>query len=170
MNLDEIINKRYSVRKFKQDKISEAIIKQIINAGRLAPTARNTQSQKYYIVNSNDVKDKLKQEQAFKHDFVYTAPSILICAVDPTPYPDPEERGKKFAIIDCTISSSFLMLKATELGLGTCYVGLIDENKIKQILDIPEKYLIPFVIPIGYPDIEQSERKRKPLEEFYEEV
>ncbi|MCC7552097.1 nitroreductase family protein [Candidatus Micrarchaeota archaeon] len=170
MNLDKVIDARYSVRKFKSDEIPDDLIKKLINVARLAPTARNTQSQKIYIINSNDLKDKLKKEQAFKQDFVYTAPSILICAVDPTPYPDPEERGKKFAIIDCTISSTFLVLKATELGLGTCYVGVIDENKIKQVLDIPDKYLIPFVIPIGYPDIKQGERKRKPLEEFYEKI
>ncbi|MCC7571545.1 nitroreductase family protein [Candidatus Micrarchaeota archaeon] len=170
MNLDEIVNNRYAVRKYKEDSVSDELIDKIMEVVRLAPTARNTQSQKFYVVNSRDMKIKMKEENVFPHDFVYTAPTILICTVDATKYPDSNEKSRKFGIMDGTISSAFLVLKAVELGLGSCYIGLIDEKKAAKVLNIPKEETVLFALTLGYPDVEQGERKRKSLENFYKVV
>lgn len=170
MNLDEIINKRYSVRKFKTDKIPEDLIKKILNAGRLAPTGNNAQPQKFYVISSDENKKKLKENNIFKQDFVYKAPVVIICAGNPDSYPSVEGDNFIRATRDVSIASAFIVLKATELGLGTCYVGWIERDKTKEVFNIPEKYTVPYAIVFGYPDIEQHERNRKSLEEFYEEI
>jgi len=170
MNLDEIIDKRYSVRKFKQDKIPDDLIKKIVNAGRLAPTGNNAQPQKFYIINSDEGRKKLKENNIFKQEFVYNAPVIIICVGNPDSYPSVEGDNSVRAIRDVSIASAFMVLKATELGLGTCYVGWVNKDKVKEVFNITERYTIPYIIALGFPDIEQHDRKRKPLEEFYEEI
>ncbi|MBT7402163.1 nitroreductase, partial [Candidatus Woesearchaeota archaeon] len=68
--------------------------------------------------------------------------------------------------IDLSIASSFLALRATELGLGSVFVAWIRRDKIKEVLNIPKEYIIPFVLPIGYPAEDPSPKPRKKLNEI----
>lgn len=167
MDLDQIMNKRFSVRKFKSDKISDEMIEQIINAARLAPTGNNAQPQKFYVITSDENKNKLKEVNAFKQPFVYDAPVIIVCTGNPNAYPSVEGSNETRAIRDISISSTHLVLKSTELGLGSCFVGWIERDAIKKALNIPKEYVIPYVIPIGYVDMKQHELNRKPLGDYY---
>ena len=71
------------------------------------------------------------------------------------------------AMINTSIASSYIVLRATELGLGTCYIGLMFKNKIKKILNIPEDYNVLFTIAVGYPAKEGNPRVRKSLKNFF---
>ena len=72
---------------------------------------------------------------------------------------------RDLAIGDISIASQNLVLRATELGLGSCYVGLLSREKIKRILGIPKKYMIPYVITLGYADEEPGVRTLKSMDE-----
>jgi len=172
MNVKNAIHQRESIRKYKNKKVSEEIIKDLIDAARRAPSAKNTQSHKYFIVKDEKTKNELKKHNVFRQPFVYDAPLIVICCADPKKYPkkvDIDNTSKDYALIDLSIASSFLVLRATELGLGAVFVAWIYRNKIKEILNIPKNYIIPFVIPMGYPTGERRDpslRSRKKMDEI----
>ena len=97
----------------------------------------------------------MKKNKIFKHPFVYDASAIIICCADsdlsvkPSDiiFSDPDTQGK--AGRDLAFVSQNLVLRATELGLGTCYIGMVDRQKLKEILNIPKNYALPFVIIAG---------------------
>jgi len=169
MRVKEAINLRKSIRKYQDKEISEEIINELLDAARKAPSAKNTQSHRYFIVKDKDIKDKLTKQGAFKQPFVNDAPLIIICCTDPSQYPksaDVDETPIHYAYIDLAIAASFLVLRATELGLGTVFVAWIYRDKIKEILNIPKNYIIPFVIPVGYPAEDPIPKPRKDLKEI----
>ena len=169
MNVKETIESRKSIRKYKDKQISEEIITELLDAARKAPSAKNVQSHKYFVVKDKETRKKLKEYEVFRQDYVYDAPLIIICCADPTQYPesvDVDANPNNYAHIDLSIATSFLVLRATELGLGSVFVAWIYRDKIKKILNIPEHYIIPFVIPIGYPAEEPKQKSRKDLGEI----
>lgn len=169
MDVQKVINIRKSIRKYKDKQISDEIINELLDAARKAPSAKNVQSHKYFIVKDKVVKNKLIEVGAFKQPFVNDAPLIIICCSDPSQYPkstDVDETPVNYAYIDLSIAASFLVLRATELGLGTVFVAWIYRNKIKEVLNLPKNYIIPFVIPMGYPDEDPNPKPRKGLKEI----
>ena len=169
MNVKETINLRKSIRKYQDKQIPEEIVNELLEAARKAPSAKNIQSHRYFIVKDKDVKNKLIKHGVFKQPFVNDAPLIIICCADPAQYPksaDVDETPTNYAYIDLSIAASFLVLRATELGLGTVFVAWIYRDKIKEILNIPKKYIIPFVIPVGYPAEDPISKPRKNLNEI----
>ncbi len=102
-------------------------------------------------------------------DFVYTAPLIIICCGDPSVYTNAEavdDANELRAIRDLGISSQNLVLRATELGLGTCYVGWMDKEKVKSVLGIPEHFVTPYAITVGYAAKAAKETSRLPVEDI----
>ena len=169
MNIKKTIDLRKSIRKYQDKQISEEIINELLGAARKAPSAKNVQSHKYFIVQDKDTKDKLIKHKVFKQPFVNDAPLIIVCCADPSQYPksvDVDETPINYARIDLSIAASFLVLRATELGLGTVFVAWIYRDKIKEILNIPKNYIIPFVIPVGYPAEDPITKPRKDLNEI----
>jgi len=169
MDVVNAIGLRRSIRKYKDKKVSEEIINELLNAARLAPSAKNAQLHKYYVVKDKKVITELKDNNSFQQAFVSRAPLIIVCCVNPNEYPsieNQEAKMKEYALIDLSIASAFLNLRATELGLGVTFIGLIDDKKIRKVLNISKDYLLPYVLTVGYPDEDPSERPRKKLKEI----
>ena len=172
MEVKEAIQKRKSIRKYKDKKLDKNIINELIEAARLSPSAKNTQTWKFKLVTDEKTKKLLKENKVFRQDFVYTAPLIIVCCADYKSYP--ESKGGEYsnvsprerAITDLAIASQSLVLRATELGLGSCYVGLLNERKLKKLLNIPENFILNYVITIGYTDEEGIKTTRKEKEEI----
>jgi len=168
MDVEEAINRRRSIRKWQDKEIPDEIINQLLDAARRAPSAHNVQSHRYFVAKTKDI-SKLVENGAFKRSFVGEAPLIIVCCADPSKYPEStevDETPEHYAYIDLSIAASFLVLQATELGLGSVFIAWIYRDKIREVLNIPEGYIIPFVIPIGYPDENPPERPRKSLDEI----
>ena len=172
MNVKTTIAKRRSIRKYKDKEVSNVLIKELINAARFAPSGNNAQPARYFIVKDKNIKSELKKNKIFKQDFVYSAPVIIVCCGNPKAYPRVKfEAGfdDSFvirAIRDVAIAAQNLVLRATELGLGTCYIGWRHKDRIKKVLGIPKNYVVPFVITVGYPDERMKTRPRKDLKEL----
>lgn len=73
--------------------------------------------------------------------------------------------GQMTAPVDCSIALSFMMLRATDLGLSTCWLGMVDSEEVKKILNIPEEYEVIALTPLGYADEEGRPRNRKSFDE-----
>lgn len=148
MELDEVIRGRYSVRDYSDRKIEDEVMAQVIEAGMLAPTAKNSQRQRVYVVCSDDKIAKLRAACRC----AYNAPAVLcFTAENSEVYYNPFEETFNSGHQDCSIVATHMMLKAYELGLGTCWVNHYSRARVRELLDIPESEEIVLLMPIGYP-------------------
>ncbi|MBU1202386.1 MAG: nitroreductase family protein [Nanoarchaeota archaeon] len=169
MDVKDVIERRKSIRKYQNKQVSEEIINELLDAARRAPSAKNTQSHKYYVVKDKEMIDKLKEHGVFKQSFVYDAPLIIVCCANPKLYPssvDVDDTPQNYALTDLSIASSFMVLRAEELGLGSVFIASVYREKIREVLNIQEEYIIPFVLSIGYPAEEPNPKTRKKLSEI----
>ena len=169
MEVHEAIKNRRSIRKYKDREISSQLINELLEAARLAPSAYNAQPWKFLVVNDKKIINELRENKIFFQDFVYNSPVIIICCADIDSYPVRAKDNfalRELAIGDLAFASENLILQATELGLGTCYIGLFDKEKIKKILNIPEKYIVKYAIIAGYSDEEPKPTPRKSLDDI----
>ena len=86
MDVKEAIKIRKSIRKYRDKEVSADVVKELLEAARLAPSAKNKQSHKYFIVQDHETKDGLRKKDSFRQEFVYTAPLIIVCCADPSLY------------------------------------------------------------------------------------
>ena len=170
MDVKKAIESRRSIRRYQDKPVPEDLVKEVIDAARLAPSGNNAQPSNYFIVEEDITKKKLRDNNLIRDKWVYDAPVIIVCCANPKAYvkwvkgwDDPNEIR---AIRDLSIASSYLVLRATELGLGTCYCGWIKHNEIKGVLGIPEHFIVPYVIALGYPAEKPNARPRKRIEEI----
>lgn len=166
--IKNVIAKRRSIRKYKDKKVPDNLLREIFDAARLAPSGCNAQPAR---LKDEDTKKKLKSNKVFEQNFIYTAPIIIICCGDPSAYPreDSTEYGESYAMRanrDISIAAQNLVLRATELGIGTCYIGWMHRVKAKKVLNIDRNYVISFAITLGYSDEKPKARPRKKLKEI----
>jgi nitroreductase len=150
----DIIKNRRSVRDFTDKKIPESAIETLIDALRWAPSAGNLQSRKFYFVFNEDIRNKLAKA-GLKQDFVsFTAraPLVVVACTDRNIASRYGERGMHlYCIQDSAASVQNMLLAAHDLGLGTCWVGAFKEEKVREILGLPDNLRPVAIVPVGYP-------------------
>lgn len=164
-DLMEIITNRRSIRSYKSQEIEEEKLEYLLDAFRKAPSAKNRQPWKLVIV-----KDKHKKSDLTiacnNQIFIAEAPIIIIaCAKEDEAYSAMGGYLNSFSV-DIAIALEHLILAATELGLGTCWIGSFKEKLVKDLLDIPENVRVVALTPLGYPNKETPNRGRKSLSEI----
>ncbi|MBR9675470.1 hypothetical protein GOV05_00495 [Candidatus Woesearchaeota archaeon] len=176
MDVVDAIKKRTTIRRFLDKKVPKELIKQVIDAARLAPSGNNAQPWQFYII-ENDEKTKrmLKANQVFVQNFCYDAPLIILCLADPNVYKKSahDDENEKRALRDLSISSAFMVLRAQELYLSSAYIGWVNRQKFKQLYELDEELILPYAILFGYTDSETTSHMRKRLSEVvlnYDEV
>lgn len=162
MDFLKLAEKRYSVRKFSDKPIEQEKLELILNAGRVAPTAKNNQPQQIYILQSAEALEKLGRCSPC----LYGAPAaILICYDKDVSWK--RNDGKEHGDIDASIVLTHMMLQAEELGLGTCWVCVFDPVAVAAEFGLPGNLVPSSLMPIGYAagDAEPAPRhfERKPL-------
>jgi len=167
MDFYEVVRKRRSYRFYKSDMPEREKINNILEAGRLAPTWANMQGVEYIIVqDAEKVKNIWKavgQRKKFQE-----APMYIIGIISEEGS-GANSNGLKYFTVDFGICFQHIILAATAEGLATCWIGWFNEDKIKKICEIPEKYRVLGLTPLGYPIKPKEEihdRDRKPLEEI----
>ncbi len=165
MKVLDVIQKRQSVRKYKEDPISEKALMRVLEAARLAPSGKNFQPWKFIIVKDKALKEKLAQASAGQF-FMAEAPIIIVgCGYPDNCYAHMGRYMKSWSV-DVTIALEHLILQAQEEGLGTCWIGSFEEEEVKAILNIPENVKVLALTPLGYPDEIPRSRGRKSLDEI----
>ncbi|MFH1222476.1 MAG: nitroreductase family protein, partial [Candidatus Micrarchaeota archaeon] len=113
MDVKKAIEQRRSIRKYQNTKVPDSIIRELIDAARLAPSGNNAQPSRYLIVKDKNTKKKLKENKIFEQEFVYSAPVIIVCCTDPNAYKkrieEYDDQNEIRAIRDLSIASSFLV-------------------------------------------------------------
>lgn len=162
MNVYEAIQKRKSIRDYEKRPVEPEKLQRILEAGRLAPTARCSNATRFVLVDGPAALKKL-QEGCPGQPAIAKAPAVLVVCSDNT-----REMGcgQRASTVDCSIALSFMMLAAEEEGLGTCWIGGFEQAPVKQALGIPEGYDVVALCPLGYPAEAGRPRDRKPLEEI----
>ena len=148
MEFSELVKERYSVRSFSDRQIEDEKLNKILLAGNSAPTAKNLQPQRIYVVQSKEALAKINDVCAC----IFGAPTVLLVAADKNemwknPFYDTYNTGD----IDASIVCTHMMLQAWELGIGSCWVGYFDEEKVKKQMGLPEDEKLVAILPIGYP-------------------
>ena len=166
MNFLELAKERYSVRKMKPERVKQEDLNKILEAVRLAPTAKNMQRQRLLVINTEEGIEKIKQ--CTSCDF--GASTIIIISYEKDDEQNESEFSRKYGLIDTGIVATHMCLEATNLGLGTTMVGLFDRELTKKLFNIPAKYQPELLLPIGYIDRKPSRlhEDRKPIEELVE--
>lgn len=164
MEIIEAIKSRTSVRKFSDKKIDSNTLITILDATRFAPSAFNRQEWRFVVV--KDSENMLKMvEEAKTQPFVAEAPVVIVaCAKSSGPI---MSCGQPCYVIDVAIALDHLSLAALEYGVSSCWVSLFNENKVKEMFDIPDKVRVIALMLLGYPSEQvMSEKKRLPLTKF----
>ncbi|OGY43290.1 MAG: hypothetical protein A3J62_02890 [Candidatus Buchananbacteria bacterium RIFCSPHIGHO2_02_FULL_38_8] len=154
MDFWQVLESRHSVRSFNPDKkITEEQIERLLKAARLAPSAGNMQDWYFEVIKDILVKRKLVDEAISSgQDWINQAPVIIVVCTDlDTAKQNYGQRGVElYSIQDTAAATQNLLLAATELGLGTCWVGAFNEEKVKEILELSANLRPVVIVPIGY--------------------
>ncbi|MBW2407082.1 MAG: nitroreductase family protein [Deltaproteobacteria bacterium] len=169
MKFDQILNTRRSVRSFDRRPVSQKDIISIIEAARLAPSACNSQTWRFIFVTQRDIIRKICHEAmrpVIPNKWLEQAPLLIVGCSQLDVIANrvgTRVTGIEYYQIDLGIAMEHMVLKATELGLGTCWIGWFDETHIKDILVIPKKIKVSALLAVGYPkEAPGKKRKRKP--------
>jgi nitroreductase len=166
MELFEVIKKRRSIREYESKRVEDEKLKKILNeAARLAPSAKNIQPWKIIVVEDDNLKQKLV-EAAKGQKFLAQAYYVLVvCVNEKECYQEHGDYMSSFAV-DGAILMDHLILAATDLGLGSCWIAKFNEEKVKDSLNIPTDYRVIALTPLGYPAEKGKDKGRKPLSEI----
>ncbi|MGP8154949.1 MAG: nitroreductase family protein [Smithella sp.] len=196
MELSDVIASRRSIRKFREGDISVDTINSLINAARLAPSGSNLQPARFIIVQSPDAKKNLSQFTPYKFiakagvifvccidistiasrdarleellkEGVFDGVDIDMSdsSVAPTPLTE-TEAIKSYLSMNLAIAVEHVVLKAVDLGLGSCWIGRFDRDKVKQWSSLDENIFPVVLLPVGYPDQIPKARSRFLLDKY----
>ena len=151
MQFYEVIETRNSANKFSSEPIDKSSLNRIINATMRSPSWKDNLSFKVIFVDDDNLKSQLSETLMNDTDEMANAlkeaPMVAVMAGDPSK--SEKVDGKEYYLVDGAIAMQQLILAATSEGYGTCWLGTMDEDKIKQALKIPQKYNIIGMTPIG---------------------
>ncbi|MDP6670357.1 MAG: nitroreductase family protein [archaeon] len=144
--------KRRTIRRFLEKTVSFEALEKCVEAARLAPSARNTQELEFIVVNNAEKLEQLNKAVRFggvvaeKGRVKGEEPKAFIAIIA-----NKEKSDEAYTSINVGIAAQTIVLTSFEQGLGTCMLGAIERDQIKEILGIPESYSLPLVIALGYP-------------------
>ena len=165
MDVFDAIEKRRSIRNYEPTPIPREKLEKILEAARLAPSASNAQPRHFIVVTDKERRDALATGMFAR--FLKQAPVVIVACGD-------EKKSPKWYPIDVAIAVENMVLVATGEGLGTCWIGSFDENKVRAVLKIPENLRVVVLLAVGYPSgkeglgskVFRAVRKRKALDEI----
>lgn len=166
MDFLTLAKERYSCRYFSDKKVEQEKINKILEAARLAPTGRNSQSQRILVLTDETELGKLSGCTSYG----WNAPLVMIICYDKNECWHRDIDDFDGGAQDICIVTTHMMLEVTDLGLGSTWVGAFDPFKAREIYNIPENLEVAAILPIGYPSEtahpSRLHNDRKPVEEI----
>lgn len=164
MTVHEAIRTRKSVRAWADRPVARETLERVMEAARLAPSARNDQEWRFVVVTDEGLRGKLAAA-AKNQVFVGQAPVVIVACAET------DRRtmacGHPSFLIDAAIAIDHITLAAVEEGLGTCWIGAFDALEVRSILGIPKSIEVVELLPLGYPaDASPVQKKRLSLDEI----
>ncbi|MEM2122443.1 MAG: nitroreductase family protein [Candidatus Bathyarchaeia archaeon] len=143
MDFFDVVKLRRSVRSYASTPIPEDSLIRILEAGRLAPSAGNRQPWCFIIVKDHEKRVRIARGCRYGR-FIAESPIVIVGCGD-------KEASPRWYAIDTAIAMEHMVLAATALGLGTCWIGAFNGEDIRDLLRIPSKFEIIALLAIGYP-------------------
>lgn len=154
----DFLSKRRSIRGFKEDTIDESRLNKILEACNLAPSSGGLQTFEIYQIKNRKIKEKLVSA-AKDQTFIAQAPLVLVFCANPSRSVERfGERSQLFSVQDATIAAVHAQLAIHALGLSTVWIGAFDENKVSEILQLPQGQRPIAILPIGYGNEKPKEK------------
>jgi nitroreductase len=160
MSLIDFILSRRSIRSYQQKDIPEEILAQILEAGRQAPSAVNKQPIRFIIVKDNEIKKEFSK--GLFNRFVKDAPVVIVGCADVNSL-----LTGKWAIVDTAIAMQNMVIASLTIGIGSCWIGAFNEDNVKKLLKIPNKWKVVALLTLGYPAEQPNQKNKKKLEEMF---
>ncbi len=162
MTILECIEKRYSCRAYQDKAIEQKKLDQILEAARLAPSAKNIQDWRFVVV--TDKEKKRQVVESTNRPEVFAKAGAIIAACSNSSYV--MTCGQAIGPIDIAIALEHISLQATELGLATCWIGSFLPEKVRSVLEIPEDIAIIELMAVGYSVDQPIRTSREALEKI----
>ena len=146
MEFKEVVKNRYSCKKFNGRQVGDDKLNAILEAGRLAPTAKNLQEQRIYVIRSDEALAKIDAATPCR----YGAPTVLVVAYDKNnvfTYPGGKSNS---GAEDATIVATHMILAAADEGVDSCWLNFFDPEKLAEALGLPENEEILMLMDLGY--------------------
>ena len=176
MNATDCIKTRRSIRNYKEEQIPQDVMREVIDIARFAPSWKNGQIARYYVVQSAELKQKIAESCVM--GFTYNtgtltkAPAIVVVA-----YVEKRSgferdgscttsKGSEWEMFDAGIATQTLCLAAHEKGLGTCIMGIFEDKAVAEAINLPEGQKVGALVAIGYPAEEPAAPARKEAEQL----
>ena len=149
MNFMELAKKRYAVRSFCDIQVEKEKLDAILETGNIAPTAKNLQPQRIYVLQSEEALTKLDTLTHCR----YGARTVLLFTYNADEeWKNPLEEGIHSGVEDVSIVATYIMLAAAEQGLNTCWCNYFSNNKLEEIFGLPASEKAVLIMPVGYAD------------------
>lgn len=147
MSFLELAKERHSVRGFSDKPVEQEKLDKIIEAGMVAPTAKNLQPVRIYVMKSADAMQKMNALTRC----IFGAPmALLVCYNEEEAWHSPFNEEYISGEMDASIILTHMMLEAWEQGIGSCWVGLFDHNEAAKVFELPPEIKPVAVMPLGY--------------------
>ena len=163
MEISRLIRQRYSVRAYKPDPVEDDKLQKVLGAARLAPTAANRQPFQLIVIHTQGRQKEL--QRVYNRDWFVQAP-LVICAVGLHDKAWVRYDQTRYTAVDVAIAMDHLILAATDLGMGTCWIAAFNPVTAREILELPKNTEPMIFTPLGYPADEPKEKERKPLSDL----
>ena len=163
MKFLELAMRRYSVRAYKAKPVEDNKLQEILEAARIAPTAANRQPFQLVIIPTKGREEELLR--IYNKRWFVQAP-LIICACSVSSRSWVRQNGKSYCDVDVAIAMDHLVLAATDLGLGTCWVGAFNPDEARKVLNLPDDLEPVVFTALGYPDDEPGKKIRKSMGEL----
>ena len=168
MNSLECIRTRRSVRKFTEQKVPHELLEELVETARFAPSWKNTQIVRYIAVEDAALKARIAEEAAI----IGGAPVLMVvtylegrCGYE-RDGSFSTTKGDRWQNFDCGVAAQTFALAAHEKGLGSVILGIFEEKKLAELLELPEGQTVACLIPLGYPAEEPAPPKRKEVSDL----
>lgn len=160
----DLAKKRYSVRKFSDKSLEQEKLDQLLAAGSIAPTAKNLQPQRIYVLQSKEALEKLDNLTHCR----YGAGTVLLFTYNTEEdWKNPLEEGIHSGVQDVSIVATHIMLLAAELGLASCWCNYFSNSKLEKLFELPEMEKSVLIMPLGYAS---ENAKPSPMHEANKEI
>lgn len=176
METIKCIKERRSIRKFQEKKVPHEIINEIVEAAAYAPSWKNTQVTRYIVTEDRDVMNKIADGCVLGFEYNidtirHAAALVVVTMITGRSGMEKDgsattSKGEDWGVFDTGIATQTFCLAAHDKGIGTVIMGIFDEDKVGQVVPVPEGQKVAALIALGYPDEEPKAPRRKPVEDL----
>jgi nitroreductase len=163
MEYFELIQTRYSVRAYRPEPVEDEKLAAVLEAARLAPTAANRQPFQIIVAHTRGREAEFRR---IYHREWFTQAPLVICAVGLPPLSWVRSDNRRYLDVDVAIVMDHLILAASDLGLGTCWIAAFNAQAAREVLCLPDDVEPLVFTPLGYPADKPKPKERKPLREL----